>query len=315
MLESAYTKGKMSMQNIISQPAMHLGKLAEYGEEALDHLVQQRRVFNRMDWWAPFEWLESDAFCAASSARGVDAAVLTVPVSMDHIGNLSAARSRAAWLRWCAVADGVSASGVLRPLLQYNAQELLGAGIREVYAIVEPTNWFTEYLRKARYLHVDDVITMINRGRVDEPAVPLRDTEVLVRPAMKEDMDAVCAVDHNAFDEQWQYPLFVFRRALDTCAYFNVAEQEGRIIGYQLATTDGLDAHVTRLAVRKDSQGRGIGAALLRDALSELRHGLGVRYITLNTQVSNHVSQGLYGHFGFQMLAPTMYVLCRRIGE
>ena len=303
------------MQDIISQPAMHLGKLSAYGQAALDHLVQQRRVFNRMDWWTPHEWLESDAFCALSSVRGVEAAALAVPVSLDHIRHLHSARSRTAWLRWCAVADGVSASRVLRPLLQYNAEELLHAGIEEVYAIVEPTHWITTYLREGHYHHVDDVITMINRGPKRDQEAQTRARDVTVRPAIYDDMDEVCAIDHSAFDEQWQYPLFVLKRALDTCAYFSVAVQEGRIIGYQFATTDGQDAHITRLAVQADLQGQGIGAALLENTLSLLRQELDVRYITLNTQASNQVSQRLYRRFGFQALAPLMSVLCRRLGE
>ena len=303
------------MQDIISQPAIHLGKLSAYGQAALDHLVQQRRVFNRMDWWTPHEWLESDAFCALSSVRGVEAAALAVPVSLDHIRHLHSARSRTAWLRWCAVADGVSASRVLRPLLQYNAEELLHAGIEEVYAIVEPTHWITTYLREGHYHHADDVITMINRGPKRDQEAQTRARDVTVRPAIYDDMDEVCAIDHSAFDEQWQYPLFVLKRALDTCAYFSVAVQEGRIIGYQFATTDGQDAHITRLAVQADLQGQGIGAALLENALSLLRRELDVRYITLNTQASNQVSQRLYRRFGFQALAPLMSVLCRRLGE
>lgn len=303
------------MQDIISQPAMHLGKLSAYGQAALDHLVQQRRVFNRMDWWTPHEWLESDAFCAFSSARGVDAAILAVPVSLNQIRHLRSACSRTAWLRWCAVADGVSASRVLRPLLQYNAEELLHAGIEEVYAIVEPTHWITTYLREGHYHHVDDVITMIHRVPKDDLKAQARIRGMTVRPATGGDMDEVCAIDHSAFDEQWQYPLFVLKRALDTCASFSVAVRENRIIGYQFATSDGQDAHITRLAVRADLQGQGIGAALLENTLFSLRQELDVRYITLNTQASNQVSQRLYRRFGFQALAPLMTVLCRRLGE
>jgi ribosomal-protein-alanine N-acetyltransferase len=306
----------MSMQDIISQRAMHLGKLAEYGETALDHLVQQRRVFNRMDWWAPYEWLESDAFCVVSSIRGVDAAVLTVPVSLDHIRRLHSAHSHTAWLRWCAVTDGISASSALRPLLQFNAQELLHAGIEQVYAIVEPTHWITTYLlREGHFHHVDDVITMINRSGVEGREAQPPPAGVTVRPATADDLDEICDVDHSAFDEQWQYPLFVLKRALETSVYFCVAVYGGQTIGYQFATADGQDAHITRLAVRADMQGHGMGAALLEDAIGSLHRELDVRFITLNTQMSNQVSQRLYWRFGFRALTPLMHVLCKQLGE
>ena len=303
------------MQNIISQPAMHLGKLSAYGIAALDQLVQQRRIYNRMDWWTPQEWVQNDAFCAVTSQRGVDAAALAVPVALNPVQHLRATHSRTAWLRWCAVADGVSASKVLPLLLQYNAEELLRAGIEEVYAIVEPTQWLTTYLREEHYHRVDDVITMIHRRPLEQTLAHLRATGVTVRPATYQDMDEVCAVDQSSFEEQWQYPLFVLRRALDTCAYFTVAVQDGHVIGYMFATSDGQDAHITRLAVRADVQGLGIGATLLEDALIQLRQQLNVRYITLNTQASNQVSQRLYRQFGFQSLTPLMAVLCRRLSE
>ena len=303
------------MPDIISQPTMRLGKLSESGEGALDCLVQQRRCFNRLDWWSPHEWLGSDAFCAVSAENAVGAAALIVPVAFEQINQLHSARSRAAWLRWCAVADGVSASGVLRHLLPYCAEQACDAGIERIYAIVEASHWFTTYLREEQYRHVDDVITMICHAPESSPVVMPLLQGVRVRAAMADDITEAAAVDHSAFDEKWQYPLFVLRRALGTSAYFSVAAREKQIVGYQFATSDGQDAHITRLAVRTEWQGNGVGAALLEDALDFLLGELGMRHVTLNTQASNQVSQRLYKRFGFQVIPPSMKVLCRQLGK
>jgi GNAT superfamily N-acetyltransferase len=303
----------MSRQNIISQPSIRLGKLALYGAPALAYLVQQRRVFNRMDWWSPYEWLDSDAFFALGSDTSVEAAMLVIPVSFGQVNGLVAASSQTAWLRWCAVADGVSASGVLRTLTGYGLGELARHGVTSVYAIVEATNWINSYLREAQYKPADDVVTMVCR----EPESPQHSARFTngpdIRPAIRYDIDEVYSVDQSAFDEQWQYPRDILYRALETSAYYTVATQQGRVIGYQFATSDGQDAHITRLAVHPDWQNQGVGGALLKDALGYLARDMGARYVTLNTQVSNKVSQRLYSRLGFRTLLPSMQVLCRQL--
>jgi ribosomal-protein-alanine N-acetyltransferase len=292
---------------------MRYGALSAYGEAELERLIHQRRVFNRLDWWTPYEWLHSDAFMIGSTLDQVDAGLLAVPVSFTQINALNSAQSPMAWLRWCAVSEGVSASHALRGLFQHSEAQWCVAGIHDVYCIIEPVHWLIAYLRDAGYGRDDDVITMLCRDS-SEAASPARTlTHVRVRPARGQDLDAIGEVDHSAFDEQWHYPRFVLQRALTTSAYFSVAEQDGQIVGYQFANCYDVDAHITRLAVRADRQGRGIGALLLQDVLATLRSDFGVRLITLNTQASNSVSQRLYSRFGFEALQPSLRVMRKRL--
>ncbi len=87
-------------------------------------------------------------------------------------------------------------------------------------------------------------------------------------------------------------------RLLRTSPCFVVAEVRGRCVGYVEGRIRRARAHIGRLVVAPSHQGRGLGKALLAEALSFL-WGLGAQEVTLNTQEDNRVSQRLYLGFGF----------------
>ena len=309
-------EGRRPKQDIISRPALRIGRLRDFGMPALDQLVQQRRVFNRMDWWTPYDWLSYDGFSAAVLASSVVGALLVTPMDA-HINDrlMLQGNAHVAWVRWCAIADGISASRVIQLLFQHSFDSLLHAGITSLYAIVESMSWMAPYLHEAQFTGVDQVVTMICRHPAtacNQVGVP---PDVMVRQAKQTDLPDVLAIDQSAFEELWQYPLPILVKALETSVYFSVAIQQELVVGYQFASADGQGAHITRLAVRSDMQRHGIGAALLADALKHLSSSWQVRYITLNTQVSNGASQKLYRQFRFELQQPSMQVLRRMLNS
>ncbi len=277
----------------------------------LVRLASQRRVFNRLDWWTPAEWYNSNAFWAVSRSETIDAALLVVPVAIDDMDDLQTAQPGSAWIRWCAVTDGVSASEALQPLFDACEDRLQQVGIDCTFCIVEPMHWLYACLRERGYARNDDVITLMSRERIPDMTFNESSRAVTVRAATWYDIAQVAEVDTQAFEEQWRYPGFVLRRALESSAYFTVAELDGQIVGYQFAAVNEEDAHITRLVVRPPAQGRGIGAMLLADCMHYLRHSLRIKTITLNTQASNTISQRLYARFGFETLQPRLRVMCR----
>jgi ribosomal protein S18 acetylase RimI-like enzyme len=62
-------------------------------------------------------------------------------------------------------------------------------------------------------------------------------------------------------------------------------------------------AHLSRMTVHPDHQGRGIGAALVARAIDGY-HQRNLRAVSLNTQSDNLASRRLYERFGFR---PTGY--------
>jgi ribosomal-protein-alanine N-acetyltransferase len=71
-----------------------------------------------------------------------------------------------------------------------------------------------------------------------------------------------------------------------------------RLVGYAGLALIGAEAHVQVLAVRRDRQRRGIGAALLNDLLAEAaRRGAGT--VLLDVRADNPAAQRLYARHGF----------------
>jgi ribosomal protein S18 acetylase RimI-like enzyme len=256
----------------------------------LARLERQRRVFDRLDWWLASAWAASDAWVA-----GEDAALLAPPLDLGPHDALSAARHPVAWVRWCAVLDGVSATPLLAQLFARARARLAEAGVRELGCLARNSDWLEAYLRDLGFAAADRVLTFALRpGRAAWPK-----GNALIRAAELADLDAIEALDADAFAAPWRYPAAIMRRALELADVFTVAEDDGRIVGYQCASLGSECGHVVRLAVHTGARRRGVGRALLSDAIVRLT-ARGASCVTLNTPESNDSAQALYGQLGFR---------------
>ena len=91
-----------------------------------------------------------------------------------------------------------------------------------------------------------------------------------------------------------------------------VAHADGRPAGF-LAVLEDRDVRVIDLVgVAKESQGRGIGAALVAAFIN--RHGSAAAELRVGTQIANLPSLRLYGRFGFEVTS-SAYVLHGYLGS
>jgi len=74
---------------------------------------------------------------------------------------------------------------------------------------------------------------------------------------------------------------------------------DGRIAGYAVACADKRNAEIASLAVHPDYRRRGVGDALMRHALGELR-AAGVRRVELMVRTENTAGAQLYRALGFR---------------
>lgn len=123
---------------------------------------------------------------------------------------------------------------------------------------------------------------------------------VRLRRAHRTDVRAVLVLDGLAFDSFWRFDragLDDARRATPR-ARFTVAEIDDRIVGYHVTGMAGRLGYLQRLAVHPEFHGRGIGTALVGDALDwcARRHGTSV---LVNTQETNSGALRLYHRLGF----------------
>jgi ribosomal-protein-alanine N-acetyltransferase len=119
--------------------------------------------------------------------------------------------------------------------------------------------------------------------------------DCLTRPARPADLEAIARIEADSFGDPW--PADAFRTYLGGC--FLVAEEAGAVLGYLVARTAGDEAEVLDVAVDPAARGRGIGRALLADALRGLRER-GARRAYLEVRESNTVALGLYQSLGFR---------------
>jgi ribosomal-protein-alanine N-acetyltransferase len=158
-------------------------------------------------------------------------------------------------------------------------------------------DWPVEYVGEMGFTFREEVVTL---RRVDQNAPPnMKPADLIIRLARAEDLPMMAQVDQAAFSPPWQMTLSEIRQAERISANCTVAISQEQIVGYQLSTLYFDGSHLARLAVAPNMQGKGVGSALLSDALRTFARR-GVFSMTVNTQSSNEVSQRLYLRYGFR---------------
>ena len=161
------------------------------------------------------------------------------------------------------------------------------------------------------YLHAGlRVVERVDILRLERPvrvAVTPPPAGVTIRDAGPADLDAIARIDRASFPAFWHYDDAQIARLLST-GRGAVAEGEGHVIGYTLATVSGGESSLGRLAVTPPDRRHGVGTALASEAVAWLA-GHGARTVTLSTQSDNEASRRLYGRLGFRRL-PAALVAC-----
>jgi ribosomal-protein-alanine N-acetyltransferase len=204
--------------------------------------------------------------------------------------------SPVAWVRMAALSDAMGIDEWLGSALPLVLSGLSRFGTASL-AWMDYGGWAGPLLRKQGFKPLTDVMTM---AKFDRQTPHSNSTHALLRPASDADIRAVVAVDRAAFTPHWWHSEDTVRRRAAVAAHFTVAELAGEIVGYAEGELRLPMAHLNRIAVHPAHHGRGIGAALLRDALHAFWRK-GAEQVTLNTQSDNRDSQRLYYRFGFGM--------------
>lgn len=254
---------------------------------AVDELIFRNfQVHTHLDWHEVGDWL----------------ARRQTPVRLAWqdrklVGILAASNmlNRTCWIRVAAVQDSAPTQTIMRALWDSLCPELVQQGSERV-SILMTRDWVEQQARALGFQYDEDIITL---RRIGESLPTSRISRVILRPAVPADLEPITQIDHDAFISPWQMTRDEIQQALRVAALSVVALHDDRVVGYQISTVYRDGAHLARLAVAPQAQGQGIGGTILRDAL---RHFFkrGIYSMTVNTQISNHRSQHLYRHFGFQ---------------
>jgi ribosomal-protein-alanine N-acetyltransferase len=120
-----------------------------------------------------------------------------------------------------------------------------------------------------------------------------------IRPARRDDVDEVAAIEKRAFSDPWSANSF---RALfgNPIVHFAVAEDAitGKVLGYVVAWFVVDEAEIANLAVSDDVRRAGVGARLLDHALTAAKQRQ-ARMVFLEVRESNAAARALYASRGF----------------
>ncbi|RJP55553.1 MAG: GNAT family N-acetyltransferase [Anaerolineaceae bacterium] len=253
--------------------------------QAISNLIFfQNHAHRHLDWHPPLDWLGSPYFWLIEE-NGRALAVLACPPDPPGV----------AWVRLFAYGGTVSAMdawSALWGLARVEIQRLGGAQV----GVIALHGWMRELMHHTDFDWIQNIVMLEWRGR---PALPPSLPEgLLLRPMKESDLPAVGQVDTDAFDPLWRISLDSLRRAFSQSISAAVIESSGGLLGYQLSTGKPDGCHLARLAVRKEAQGFGLGAALVGDLIRQMRRR-GAGLITVNTQNDNRSSMALYQKMGF----------------
>lgn len=245
----------------------------------------QTHAHRHLDWRHPLDWLGSPYFWLIEE-DGRALAALACPPDPPGV----------AWIRLFTYEEQISASEAWFTLWGLAREEIARRG-GALAAIIAMQTWMRDLIERTDFDWLQNIVMLEWHGK---PALPpsLR-AGLTLRPMTESDLPAVERVDTDAFDPLWRISLDNLQRAFRQSISATVIESGGDVLGYQLSTGKPAGAHLARLAVRKEAQGLGLGAALVADLIGQMRRR-GANHISVNTQSDNHVSLALYQKLGFR---------------
>lgn len=141
-------------------------------------------------------------------------------------------------------------------------------------------------------------------------SLPRAPGDVELRRRRRGDRERAIDIDARAFPAFWRLDEdgLADAEAATPSSRFRVAVVNGAVLGYAVTGRGGPTGFLQRLATHPDAQRRGIGSALVTDALAwcARRH---CDQVYVNTQVTNTGALSLYRSLGFTTTATDLVVL------
>jgi len=257
-------------------------------------LTDQRQIANLMhfsptihrhlDWRYPLDWIGSPPFFVLENQGQIISALACPPDPLS-----------VAWVRLFVNSGRLSLEQSWQLLWDAARLDLSHKQGYTVAAIVLQ-DWYHSLLINSGFSSRQSIVMLERDG--PSPVDISLPAGLSIRSMLQYDLPAVAEVDAAAFEPLWQNSFSSLERAYPQAVLATVAEADGQVLGYQLSTRNPLGAHLARLAVRPELQGRGVGRLLVADLIQQAeRHGM--YHLTVNTQSDNAASLALYRKIGF----------------
>lgn len=123
---------------------------------------------------------------------------------------------------------------------------------------------------------------------------------ITIEPMQWDDLDQVLEIEAASFSSPWSRTAFEMEIGGENrYAYYLVARDEDKIVGYLGAWLIVNEAHITNIAVRPTYRRRGIGELLMTEFFQKADQRK-IDAVTLEVRVSNYTAQALYRKLGFK---------------
>lgn len=242
-------------------------------------------VHRHLDWRGPLDWLGVQEYWVLEQYGSVVAA-LACPPDPDGV----------AWLRFFSHTSALPLAEAWNLLWDNAKTSLAGRGL--TVAAITVTDWLTNLLNDSGFASNQQIVVLeYNSGSFQQRQIP---DGVTFRRMSEADLPAVALVDAAGFAPLWRNSLPALRSGFLQSGFATVAEVSGEIVGYQISTRNSFGAHLARLAVVPQRQGRDLGYLLVQELLNEA-HSAGLYRLTVNTQNDNATSLALYQKIGFRL--------------
>ncbi len=256
-------------------------------------------LHRHLDWRDALEWLGRSPFWIMEEDEKIKAALACPPEP-----------SWVAWVRFFAVAMHTSPDRAWGKLFERCLEELHRFEPVPTIASLALRDWYEDLLCRNGFEHHQDIVVFVYNEQPPKPVHLLPGYRL--REMHVNDLPAVTAIDHLAFEPIWRLSFEDLQFAAKISSYCTVVEQEGQIVGYQMSSSSGVYAHLARLAVHPALQHRRIGFAMVQNLLDHFINQTNCWGVTLNTQHDNMASIGLYHKIGFRETGERFPVLTFR---
>ena len=243
----------------------------------------ETHIHRHLDWRSPLEWLGAPFYWALEESRHLTAA-LACPPEVEGID----------WVRLFVYAGHATADHAWT-LLWSTAKEAISRAGGATVAAIAMQGWFQQALAASGFENRQQIVML---EWYDQRRTSREANGIHIRKMTEADLPQVVETDNAAFDPLWHNSLETLRLAFSQSLFATIAEDSRGIFGYQLTTGHGQRAHLARLAVRPEVQGRGVGRALLSDLFTKVTRK-GILRLSVNTQSDNETSLSLYKKMGF----------------
>lgn len=122
--------------------------------------------------------------------------------------------------------------------------------------------------------------------------------KIILREMIEKDIDEVLEIERASFSTPWSRESFQKEVTENALAVYIVAEVDMELVGYGGLWKILDEGHITNVAVKKESRGKGIGDALVM-GIVDYCDRTGIPNITLEVRESNMVARNLYKKHGF----------------